>query len=234
MQALDRLNLVPQPPLHLLPAGHRLPAGLSHATVLPDIDWETYSEAGYVWREETQRWGALPDVAQDQKGLGVVGAMVYSEHPSTEILSLAYDLKDGRGKRHWRPGLPIPADLWAHVLQGGLLEAHNVAFEYWIWANVAHRRMGWPLLRPEKLRCAMGKGRSWGLPGALGKVGEVLGLQTQKDKRGTALLDRFSVPRNPTKTDPRKRIRPLWTLDDVEREVAEYQRWLQSSSSVAI
>lgn len=221
----------PPPPLEALPAGYQLAAGLGVATVLPDIDVETYSEAGYLWDEGTGKWACLPNAPQGKMGISVVGAAVYAEHPTCEMLSLAYDLKEGLGKRFWRQGLPPPYDLWAHVLQGGLLEAFNANFEYWIWHHVAHRRMGWPKLHPWQLRCAMAKGRSWQMPGALAHVGEVLDLAVQKDVRGKALLNKFSVPRNPTKTDPRRRIRPLWTLEDVEREVETYRKGLTACAA---
>ena len=44
-----------------------------------------------------------------QRGIEVVGSARYAEHPSTIVLCLAYDLKDGRGKRQWLPGHPPPA-----------------------------------------------------------------------------------------------------------------------------
>ena len=75
----------------------RLPAGYGFSTVLPTMDFETYSEAGYFWNSETQRWKSV--LKAREGGLNAVGASVYSEHPSTEILSLAYDLKTGAGPR---------------------------------------------------------------------------------------------------------------------------------------
>jgi DNA polymerase len=190
-----------------LPAGTTLRAALGTATVLPDLDFETYSEAGYVWDEARGKWGCLRGT--DKKGLGVVGAQVYAEHPSTEVLSLYYDLKDGRGARRWLPTDPMPpVDLFEHVACGGLLEAWNSGFEYRIWNLVCRRRYGWPALPLEQLRCAMAKSRAWSLPGALGKAGQVLALQLQKDKDGERLLKKFSMPRDPTAKDVRRRIRP--------------------------
>lgn len=189
------------------------------ATVLPDLDFETYSAAGFVW--DDGRWVGPPGAPANQKGLPVVGAANYTADPSCEILSLYYDLKDGRGRRHWRPGLPAPADLLAHVERGGLLEAWNVAFERWVWENVCAPRLGWPEVNPEQWRCAMAKARAHAIPGALGKAGDVLELQTRKDADGDRLLKRFSVPQKPTQADPRTR-RP--TLPDEEAVNAERRR----------
>ncbi len=194
------MNLVPPPPapFYRLPAGAQLVAGLGLATVLPDMDFETYSEAGYVWNEVTQKWGALPGASGAKKGLGVVGAAVYAQHPSTEVLSFHYDLKDGHGPRAWLPGMPNPQPLFDHLAARRLVEAWNSGFEWWIWNYVCTRRYGWPTLPLEVLRCAMGKARAHSLPGKLELVGNVLNLEFKKDPDGDRLLDKFSKPRNPT------------------------------------
>lgn len=204
--------MTPRPPtLESLPAGYTLRAGQGVSTVLPDLDFETYSEAGFLWDEARQKWGKLPGVSQGNKpGLFTVGAARYAEHPTTEVLSCKYNLKDGRGAQFWRPGLPLPWDLLAHVMAGGLLEAHNSGFEAWIWAKVCAPRYGWPPIHPDQWRCSMAKSRAFALPGALGDVGAVLGITNRKDADGTRLLDKFSRPRNPTKPDARRRIFPVW------------------------
>lgn len=196
----------PPPAVADLPAGTQLVAGLGVATVLADMDFETYSEAGFIWNGEN--WECLPHASQGKKGLPVVGAARYSEHPSTEVLSLAYELKDGSGSQLWRPGDPLPQRLFDHLAAGGLIEAWNARFEYWIWTNVCVPRYEFPPLPVRQIRCAMAKARVHALPGALEKAGEVLGASTLKDKDGKRLLNKFSMPRNPTKTDQRLRIRP--------------------------
>lgn len=218
------MNVAPPPPLDLLPAGAQLYAGMGVATVLPDIDFETYSEAGFVWNDATNKWQAPSGSAATVKGLPVVGAAVYAEHPSTEVLSLYYDLKDGRGRRHWRPGLPLPLDLFAHVAAGGLVEAWNCGFERWIWDKVCVPKYGWPPFPLRQYRCAMAKSRAHALPGKLEKAGEVLQLANQKDGDGKRLLDKFSKPRNPTKTDPRRRISPADDPQDAARLYAYNER----------
>ena len=210
--------LAPPPPtLESLPAGAILYAGMGTATVLPDADFETYSEAGFVWNAARQAWDGPPNAPQNKKGLPVVGAAVYALHPSTEVLSLAYDLKDGRGRRRWLPGDPPPSDLFAHLAAGGLLEAWNSGFEHWIWNHVCVPKYGWPLLPLRQLRCAMAKARAFALPGALGKAADVLQLKNRKDADGDRLLKKFSVPRNPTKNDPRWRIKPADDPTDAAR-----------------
>lgn len=211
---------VPLPPPTLardLRHGTRLVAGLGHSTVLASMDCETYSEAGFEWSEERQRWVQPAGASGTAKGLPLVGAAVYAQHPSTEVLCMAYNLKDGTGPKLWHPGMPAPADLFAYLAAGGLIEAWNAPFEGWIWNEVCTRLYGWPELPLHQLRCAMAKARAWGLPGSLENAARVLGVPVQKDKDGKRLLDKFSVPRNPTKADPRRRIRPEDDPEDAKR-----------------
>jgi DNA polymerase len=220
---LDFRALMPAPPppsLDDLRAGATLVAGLGTATILPDFDFETYSEAGYVWDDEAEKWRGPPGAPKGSKGLEVVGARNYVDHPTIEILSLFYDLKDGKGRRQWRPGMPAPQDLLDYIASGGLIEAWNVGFECWVWEFVCVKLYGWPPLnRQHQVRCAMAKARAHALPGKLAETGKVLALAVQKDEDGKRLLDKFSVPRNPTKADPRRRLPPLWTP---ERAAAEH------------
>ena len=186
-------------------ANARQPAGCGSSTVLADMDFETYSEAGYVYNVLNQKW--MP-ISRPPHGIGAVGAPVYSEHPSTEVLSLAYNLKDGLGPRLWLPGMGPPEDLFSHIAAGGLIEAWNSAFEWHIWTNVCTARMGWPVLLYWNLRDAMAKSRAWSLPGALGAAARVTKVADQKIDDGKRLLNKFSKPRNPTNKDARCRIHP--------------------------
>lgn len=186
------------------------------------FDFETYSEAGFVWEPPSDkkpqgRWICLPNAPQGKKGLPIVGSSVYTEHETAEVLSMSYDLADGLGVRRWRPGQPDPVDLFAHLADGRPIEAHNAMFERLVWENVCVRKYGFPPLNPYLLRCSMATARTNNYPGALDALGDVLGVETRKDKDGKRLLDKFSKPRNPTKKDSRTRIRPTDDPDDAER-----------------
>lgn len=194
------------------------------------FDFETYSEAGFIWNEATQKWDRPRGAPGGKtKGLGIVGANVYTEHPSAEVLTLSYRLpalwfdragtpRAGGIIRRWKPGQPPPQDLFDYLAAGGIIKAFNVMFERLVWANICVPKYGWPSLEPfvYQLRCTMATARVNSLPGKLGPLGEVLELTTQKDARGKALLDKFSIPRNPTKKDPRLRIMPVDDPADFE------------------
>jgi len=174
-----------------------------------EVDFETYSEAGHVWNEAARKWHA--PAGAKYKGLRSIGAPAYTEHPTAEVLTCSYRLPPwwpgGGVTRRWRPGLPLPRDLFDYLAAGGVLEAHNAMFERLVWANVCVRRYGWPPLPFYQLICSMAKARVNSLPGGLGDLAKVL-RTTPKDPGGKRLLDKFSVPRNPTKADPRTRILP--------------------------
>lgn len=232
------------PPLDILRAGQRVAVAWGHSTVLPDIDFETFSAAGFEWDEAAQKYRA--PIGATKKGLPAVGSAVYGEHPSTEVLSLAYDLKDGiHGRRLWRPGEPLPDALLQHLArfdpterpsytQAGLIEAHNSAFEVRIYLRVLHERFGWPKLDPRQFRCSMAKARAFGMPAALGNLAQVLG-STPKNPAGDKVIKRFSFPRDPTKSDKRHRILPHeddnlgpllyeYNLDDIVAEADASRR----------
>lgn len=220
--------LCPPPPPALLPppppehrAGTRLPAGLGWSTVLPDFDFETYSEAGYAWDDQAGRWAGPPGAPKQTRGLPLVGAEPYVRHHTFRIVWMSYDLKDGLGKRRWRPGLPPPADLLSYLAAGGLIEAHNSGFERWIWELHCVPKLGWPAVHERQWRCSMAKARASALPGSLGKLGEVLGISDQKDARGRALMKLLSMPRQPTQADPRRVQLPVYDQVEEARRTTE-------------
>ena len=197
--------------------GQRTPLPVGFSTELADLDFETYSEAGFVWLEDLQKWQSVAGKGKPG-GLGVVGLQKYAEHPTTEILVMKYDLKDGRGQQTWFAGIPFPADLREHLGGGGLIAAWNSGFEERIWRLVGVRKYGWPELPPSLLRCDMAKARAHCLPGSLAKAGAALriGEDAAKLKDGTRLIRKFCMPRSPTKKDSRLRITPCEDADGVK------------------
>lgn len=202
-------------------AGAQIPAGLGFSTVLADIDFETYSEAGCYYNFATQKWSGPPGAAKGKKGLPLVGMAAYATHPTTEVLRIAYNLKDGTGKHRWYPWEPPPADLVAHVAAGKLVSAWNAGFEWWIWNYVCVPRHGFPALTIEQCRCDQAKARASGYPGALGKAGEVMRLSSPKDKAGEALIKKLTMPRNPTKGDMRLR----WTRESAPEDFEAFDAY---------
>lgn len=192
-----------------IPLGTKIKSmGAYPSTVRASLDFETYSEAGFVVDPVTK---TVKGTGSNGKGgLPVVGTPVYSEHPSTEILCLYYDLKDGRGVRGFIPGLtPEPSDLIEYVRAGKPIEAFNYTFEFWIWNMIAARRWGWPPLSFDQGCCVMARARRFSLPGSLAACSRVLGLEG-KQKDGKQLIQQLTRPHKPTKNRSEFRRLP-WT-----------------------
>lgn len=209
-------------------AGTQFVAGNGVATVLPEFDFETYSEGGYIWHPQIMRWKSLPGLSEQNRGLGAVGTRNYVQHPSFRILSLSWNLKDGKGERWWRPfteetpedahpfsrdrayTLPwAPGELCDYIANGGIIEAWNIYFEWQVWEFYCVPKLGWPRLHMSQCRDAMAKSRASGYPGGLDESGSVLKLTERKDPEGKQLIRMLTVPRNPTKANPALRWTPL-------------------------
>jgi len=142
-----------------------------------------------------------------------VGAYKYSEHPSTEVLSFAYKFN---GKTElWAPPRPFPEKIIKHVKNGGIIKAHGAIFEYAIWHNVLIKRMGLDIPVANRWMDTMATCAYRALPLALDKVGGVLDLEIQKDKRGKYLIQKLCKPRKPTKKDKRTRVQDWDLLEEL-------------------
>jgi DNA polymerase len=200
-----------------LPAGTMIAAGMRQSKVLPSIDFEVYSEAGYDLAPHPKSGLLTPKGvgSQGKGGLPVVGTPAYAEHPSTEPLCLYYDLKDGKGRRPWWLHGPGPADLLSYIANGGHVEAWNITFEFWIWNMIMVRRFGWPVLPLEQCHCAMAKARRFSLPGGLDATAKVLG-SARKDEEGKKLIQKLCRPVKPTKAHPHYRWQMHEAWDDYQ------------------
>jgi DNA polymerase len=174
--------------------------------VILTFDFETYSEAGFA-PKDGGGWERLAGAAK--YGIAAVGAAAYAQHPSTEILSLAW-ARDDEAPQLWEPSQPPPRQFFQAIHDADEIEAWNASFEVWIWRYVAVPKLGWPKLPIQKVRCAMARARAYALPGALGEASRVVGLppDLQKDPAGDRLLRLLSVPRQPTKGNPSLRLLP--------------------------
>lgn len=169
-----------------------------------EIDFETYSEAGYTYDPARKKWAP---VQKSKPGIFGVGAAVYSEHPSTEVVCMAYKMRACDEVRLWVPGMPNPIEIFEAVDRGDQIAAWNSFFEYSIWANVCTRRYGWPALDISKFFDVAAMAAAWCLPRSLDGAARALDSDIKKDPRGKQLIRKFSTPRNPTKNNSATRTR---------------------------
>ena len=127
-----------------------------------------------------------------------VGARVYAQHHSTDIICLAYQYGSPTVKL-LRPQQLLTED-WTIRLQFHIAEerpvfvAHNAAFEQAIWDEIMVKRYGYPPIPLERWKCTMAKAYYHGLPGSLDDLGTALDLPLKKDKRGKALITKLCKP----------------------------------------
>ena len=127
-----------------------------------------------------------------------VGGWVYSQHPSTEVICMAYAYNDG-DPHLWLPGENFrPWFLYPERAGEYNLHAWNSAFEYGIIKNVLK-------IEPMPLDYWMdtqAMATAMALPAKLGQCGEALGVSQDKakDKRGAYLIKRLCSPQGKKRT----------------------------------
>lgn len=176
------------------------------------IDFETYSEAGYEFSDI----GRI--TSGNKKGLELVGACVYSEHPTCDIISLAYS-SDGIDVKIWTPDQPLPDFC---IGPDTLIEAWNVGFERLIWNNVAIHKYGFPYVRMEQWRCCMAKSKAYSMPASLKTASRILDLKHCK-LDGKKLIDKFTKPQRLTKKRTERRVR--LSDDEDSKAFLEYNKF---------
>ena len=186
---------------------------MTHAT----IDFETYSEAGFEWSPALNKWVPPEGGSATNRGLSLVGVVNYTCHPSFEVLCCWYKLPGGE-PTYWAPGLPDPQPLFDYIQAGGIVEAHNMAFEHRVF-----QALGWPEVPLAQQRCSMAKSRAWALPGSLDKASAALGTRA-KNAEGKKGITTFCVPRQPTAKNPALRVAPSDKPEDFQRLLVDYCR----------
>lgn len=123
-----------------------------------------------------------------------VGGYIYAQHWSTDVWCASYAFGDGPKKR-WKPGDPCPKEIKDHIENGGIIVAHNAAFERIIMTYIMSVRYGWPMPKLEQWRCTMAMAYAMALPGSLEEAAAALGLEAQKDMAGRRLMLQMAKPR---------------------------------------
>lgn len=139
----------------------------------------------------------LDDETRSTCDLKAVGLANYAVDPTTGLWCSAFAF-DGDKTELWTPdGNSDDVAVRAaqeHIRRGGLVYAHNAAFEYEIGRRVAPR-YGWPPLTLDQLRCTMSMALAMGLPASLEHCAAALGIDQQKDMKGSRVMLQLSRPR---------------------------------------
>lgn len=169
-----------------------------------------------------------------------VGGRIYAEHPSTEILCVAWAEDDG-------PVHLLERDYWTLTQDGVypiceldaiaedpdiIFVAHNAPFEQAVWENIMVKRLGFSPIPIERWRCTLSKAFAHGLPGSLEGCGAALDSPFPKDMAGNKVMMKLCKPRRQTL----KNSKQFWEYDDAPEDFeklyeyckrdVEAERWI--------
>jgi DNA polymerase len=125
--------------------------------------------------------------------LKACGLDVYSKDPTTDVHCAAYAFDD-EPVQIWTAAQPCPERLRQHIEAGGLVYAHNAAFEIALTNEVLAKRHDWPTLKPEQCRCTMCMAYAMALPGSLENAAPAVGLTERKDGLGKRVMIKLCKP----------------------------------------
>ena len=99
-----------------------------------------------------------------------VGAWVYAEHPTTEVLCMSYAIDDGKPQL-WLPDDPLPE--FVTNPENITLHAWNSFFEYAIW----HQCLKWPSVPVTQWDNTQAHAMALSLPRSLGEMYQSTGVR---------------------------------------------------------
>jgi DNA polymerase len=127
--------------------------------------------------------------------LPTVGAKVYSKHPSTKLICIAFKLGKTKTQIFFpEDGDPFPKEICQHIAAGGKLMAWNSNFEKAIFDNVISKTCDCPAPSTEQWRCAQAVSLTSGYPAKMEEAATALGLPQQKLEIGKDLIKTYSIP----------------------------------------
>lgn len=115
------------------------------------------------------------------------GVFNYVNHPSFEILIIAYAVNDEPVKA-FTPNQEKEMAIFKRLFDTYTKAAHNANFE-----RLCFNAIGWES-HPSDWFCTATQARYNGLPGSLDNATKAIGAANQKDSRGKALIKLFSLP----------------------------------------
>lgn len=129
-----------------------------------------------------------------------VGSWVYSRHPTTDAMCIAYAIDSGpvqliAGNPVIDRSTTTPLEFTEAVLSDCEVWAHNAQFERHHWVNVFVTKLGWQPIEFDRWRCSAAQAARWGLPRSLENAAHHLRLADKKDKVGNKLMLKLSKPR---------------------------------------
>jgi DNA polymerase len=151
--------------------------------------------------------------------LKTAGVHAYADHFETDVWCMAFAMGED-DVEVWVPGRGLEREIIRWIEKGGIVVAHNAAFELAIWNRLMVPRYGWPPLDPRQVRCTMAMALAMSLPASLDNAAAAVKLDVRKDTEGQRLMRQMMRPRQ-RKDDGTL----VWWDDEARRNrLAEYCR----------
>lgn len=168
--------------------------------------------------------------------LKAAGLDVYVKSETTDVWCMARAFDDGPVLLSLLGEECLPP-VRLHVEAGGLVYAHNAAFEIAVWNEILVPRYGWPLLKIEQMRCTMAMSYAMAMPGGLENAAAAAGIDVRKDMAGRRVMLQMAKPKAldlegaPIWHDDPEKLQRLYDYckQDVEVERALHHRLLELS-----
>ena len=133
--------------------------------------------------------------SKSEADLRSVGSYNYAQHPSTEVLCMAYAFDDEDPQLWWpSSGAPFPLRVAEHFAAGRQIRAHNESFDRLLTWYVVCPDYGAPEPKLDQWYCTAAQARANCAPGSLEDVGRFAGAGMRKDHRGSYLVRQCCIP----------------------------------------
>lgn len=166
-------------------------------------------------KTEEQYYCFLDFETKSEADLKKVGAWLYSEHPTTDILCIGFQSSKWKKPRLLiRQGNVIELVDWSALKRMAadpncIFVAHNAGFEQAVWRAIMVARYGMPEIPINRWIDTMALAYRHGLPGSLKYAAKLMRLTEQKDEEGRKNMLSLSKPRRPSKSNPDR----FWSPD---------------------
>lgn len=166
--------------------------------------------------------------SRSQCDIWTAGAYRYCEHPTTEILCLAWAVDDGpvRGAVYGEELKQSIKELNALVSEGAEFHAHNAFFERCMWRHKFTPKYGALPVPIRQWRCTAAKVGAHALPRRLMNAANALGVQNKKDFEGSTLMKALCTTTGPIEEARLRRLleyceQDVRTERDIDRAIPD-------------
>jgi DNA polymerase bacteriophage-type len=123
------------------------------------------------------------------------GLARYAQDPTTEVICMAWAFNTEEVELWWADTKePFPQRIIDHIKEGGLIVAHNAAFERHLFEWVICPDYAFNAPRVTQWRCSMVTMLANGCPAGLDSAARAMGVQYQKSSHGTRLIREYCAP----------------------------------------